>query len=103
VANLLAGRAPLRGLGEQAAPFAPALLGLAEPDVAWLDDDRVGRALDRLFSRRPPASMLTELIVGVAAEFGIGASQPRNASASVSARRLPGAEARRVAASPPRR
>jgi hypothetical protein len=84
VVNLLAGRAPLHGLGEQAAPFAPALLGLAEPDAAWLDDDRVGRALDRLF-HADRASMLTELIVGVAAEFGVDTSQPRNDSASVSA------------------
>jgi Domain of unknown function (DUF4277) len=83
VVNLLVGRAPLYGLGEWAAPFAPALLGLAEPDVAWLNDDRVGRALDRLF-HADRASMLTELIVGVAAEFGIDTSELHNDSTSVS-------------------
>jgi transposase len=84
VTNLLAGRAPLYGLGEQAAPFAPGLLGLADADdAAWLDDDRVGRALERL-SHADRASLLTELIVGVVAEFGIDTSEPRNDSTSVS-------------------
>src|SRR4029450_4605443 len=48
VINLLVGRAPLYGLGEWAAPYAPALLHLGDGDAAWLNDDRVGRALVRL-------------------------------------------------------
>ena len=68
VINLLVGRAPLYGLGEWAAPYAPGLLGLPDGDSAWLNDDRVGRALVRLFDA-DRASLLTELIVGVVGEF----------------------------------
>jgi len=83
VVNLLVGRAPLYGLGEWAAPFAPALLGLADAGAAWLNDDRVGRALEKLFDA-DRASLLTDLFVGVVAEFGIDASQLHNDSTSLS-------------------
>ena len=83
VVNLLVGRAPLYGLGEWASPFAPGLLGLADADAAWLNDDRVGRALEKLF-HADRASLLTELIVGVVAEFGIDTSELHNDSTSVS-------------------
>ncbi len=83
VVNLLIGRAPLYGLGEWAAPFAPTLLGLGEADTAWLNDDRVGRALEKLF-HADRASLLTELIVGVVSEFGVATSELHNDSTSVS-------------------
>lgn len=83
VVNLLVGRAPLYGLAEWAAPYAPGLLGLPGPDTAWLNDDRVGRALVTLF-HADRASLLTELIVGVVAEFGIDTSEMHNDSTSVS-------------------
>ena len=83
VVNLLVGRAPLYGLGEWAAPYAPALLGLPGPDTLWLNDDRVGRALVALFDA-DRASLLTELIVGVVAEFGVDTAEMHNDSTSVS-------------------
>jgi transposase len=83
VINLLVGRAPLYGLGEWAAPYAPGLLGLPGGDTAWLNDDRVGRALVSLFDA-DRASLLTELIVGVVAEFGVDTSEMHNDSTSVS-------------------
>jgi hypothetical protein len=83
VVNLLVGRAPLYGLGEWAAPYAPGLLGLPGGDTAWLNDDRVGRALVALFDA-DRASLLTEVIVGVVAEFGVDTSQMHNDSTSVS-------------------
>jgi transposase len=83
VVNLLTGRTPLYGLGEWAAPFASGLLGLADADAAALNDDRVGRALERLFDA-DRASLLTELVVGVVAEFGIDTSQLHNDSTSIS-------------------
>ena len=83
VINLLVGRAPLSGLGAWAAPYAPHLLGLPGGDTAWLNDDRVGRALVSLFDA-DRASLLTELIVGVVAEFGIDTSAMHNDSTSVS-------------------
>jgi transposase len=83
VVNLLIGRAPLYGLGEWAAPYAPGLLGLGGGDAAWLNDDRVGRALTRLFDA-DRASLLTELIVGVVREFNIDTAEMHNDSTSVS-------------------
>lgn len=83
VVNLLVGRAPLYGLGEWAAPYAPGLLGLPGGDTAWLNDDRVGRALVTLFDA-DRASLLTDLIVGVVAEFGIDTAEMHNDSTSVS-------------------
>jgi transposase len=83
VVNLLVGRAPLYGLGQWAAPYAPNLLGLPGGDTAWLNDDRVGRALVSLFDA-DRASLLTELIVGVIAEFGVDTSEMHNDSTSVS-------------------
>ena len=83
VVNLLVGRAPLYGLGEWAAGYAPGLLGLPGPDTAWLNDDRMGRALLALFDA-DRASLLTELIVGVVAEFGVDTAEMHNDSTSVS-------------------
>jgi len=83
VLNLLVGRAPLYGLGEWAAPYAPALLGLGDGDAAWLNDDRVGRALGTLF-HADRASLLTELIVGIVAEFNVDTSEMHNDSTSIS-------------------
>jgi hypothetical protein len=48
--NLLLSREPIYGLGEWAARYAPDLLGLTEDEVGLLNDDRVGRALDKLFA-----------------------------------------------------
>src|SRR6266498_1286957 len=83
VLNLLIGRAPLYELGEWAAPYAPGLLGLPGGDTAWLNDDRVGRALVTLFDA-DRASLLTELIVSVVGEFNVDTSEMHNDSTSVS-------------------
>ena len=83
VTNLLVGRQPLYGLGEWAARFDPGLLGLAPGEVAALNDDRVGRALERLFDA-DRASLLTELLLGVVAEFGIDTGELHNDSTSIS-------------------
>jgi hypothetical protein len=83
VLNLLAGREPLYGLGEWAARYQPATLGLAPGDAALVNDDRVGRALERLFDA-DRASLLTELILGVIAEFGIDTAELHNDSTSIS-------------------
>ncbi len=48
VRNLVCSRRPLYALGEWAAPYDAAVLGLEPGDVGALNDDRVGRMLDRL-------------------------------------------------------
>ena len=82
VTNLLVGRAPLYALGEWAAPYAPHLLGLGAGDLGAVNDDRVGRALDALFDA-DRASLLTELILGVVAEFAVDTTELHNDSTSI--------------------
>lgn len=76
VRNLVLARVPLYGLQEWAGGWVPALLGLSsEDDVALLNDDRAGRALDRLFDADRSA-LLTDLVVGAVREFDMGAGDP---------------------------
>jgi transposase len=82
VANVCLGREPLYGLGEWAGRFEPGPLGLAADQGAALNDDRAGRALGRLFDA-DRASLLTELMLGVIAEFSLDLSQLHNDSTSI--------------------
>lgn len=82
VRNLCVCHEPLYRLGEWAAPFDPALLGLASDEVGALNDDRSGRALERLFDC-DRGSLLTELMLGVIDEFRIDCSQFHNDSTSI--------------------
>ena len=63
--NLLLSREPIYGLGEWAARHAPDLLGLTADEVGLLNDDRVGRALDKLF-----AADVSSLVLRVASASG---------------------------------
>jgi hypothetical protein len=83
VANLVLGREPLYGLGEWAARYHPALLGLSPSEVAALNDDRVGRALEALFDA-DRASLLTAVVLRAIGEFGVEARQLHNDSTSIS-------------------
>lgn len=82
VRNVLQARAPVYALREWAASFDPALLGLAADDVAVLNDDRVGRSLDRLFDA-DRASLLTEVVVRAVREFAVEVEQLHNDSTTV--------------------
>jgi hypothetical protein len=82
VRNLAAGREPVYALGEWAAGYDPRLLGLAAGQAALLNDDRVGRALARLFDA-DRASLLTRLALGAAAEFGIETSRLHTDTTSI--------------------
>lgn len=83
VRNLVAHREPVYALGEWAAPYAPELLDLFADDIDALNDDRVGRTLERLFDA-DRASLLTEVVLHVVAEFDIDCSQLHNDSTSIS-------------------
>jgi hypothetical protein len=83
IVNLVLGREPLYALGEWAARFDPALLGMAESEVAAVNDDRVGRALDALFDA-DRASLLTTVMLAAIGEFGIDTDQLHNDSTSIS-------------------
>lgn len=80
--NLIVARVPLYALQEWAAERVPSLLGLSAEQVRLLNDDRVGRALDRLFDADRNA-LLTELVVHVVREFDVALDQLHNDSTSL--------------------
>ena len=82
VANLVVHREPVYALGEWAAPYDPALLGLGRDEAGLLNDDRVGRCLRRLFDA-DRASLMTELVLQAVERFGIDVSQLHNDSTSI--------------------
>src|SRR5664279_5721126 len=79
VRNIAAGHRPLYALREWAAPYDPAVLGLGLGEVELLNDDRVGRALDRLFDG-DRASLITTTVLGAIREFSIQTTQLHNDS-----------------------
>ncbi|HYW79779.1 MAG TPA: IS1634 family transposase [Thermoguttaceae bacterium] len=81
--NLLLSREPIYGLGEWAARHAPDLLGLTEKEVDLLNDDRVGRALDKLFAADVP-SLVLRVATHAVKEFGLCLDELHNDSTSVS-------------------
>ena len=80
--NILLGRRPIYGLQEWAQPFLPSLLGLEPGQVGGLNDDRVGRALDRLFNA-DRASLMTTIVVRAIQAFGLQLDQFHNDSTSI--------------------
>ena len=83
VRNVLLSRQPVYGVAEWAAGFAPDLFDLWPEEVALLHDDRLGRALDRLFD-----SVSSELILAVVRqvvqEFAVSLDELHNDSTSIS-------------------
>ena len=73
--NIVCRHRPLYALSEWAEPYDLELLGL--PDASVLNDDRVGRALDRLFDA-DRASLFTETVLGVVSAFGIETDELHN-------------------------
>ena len=82
VRNVLISREPIYGLGEWAAAFAPELLDLREDQLKHLNDDRVGRALDRLFDTNY-SQLVLEIIQQVVTEFDLDLSELHNDSTTV--------------------
>lgn len=81
--NILLSREPIYGLGEWAEAYAPDLLGLGTRQVGALNDDRVGRCLDRLFDADYP-SMVLALVAHVVKEFDVELDELHNDSTSIS-------------------
>jgi transposase len=80
--NLLLSREPLYGVGEWAARHDPDSLGLSERQIASLNDDRVGRCLDRLFQNDCGSLALT-IATHAISEFGVGLDQLHNDSTTI--------------------
>lgn len=83
VRNLLLSREPLYGIGEWATRHAPDLLGLAPEELALLNDDRMGRALDRLFLA-DVSRLALAVAAGVVRAFGVSLDELHNDSTTVS-------------------
>ena len=82
--NLLISREPIYGVGEWAARHVPNLLGLAaEKEIGLLNDDCVGRALDRLFLADVP-SLVLAVATHVVKEFAVSLDELHNDSTTVS-------------------
>jgi hypothetical protein len=82
VRNILISRQPIYGVGEWAASFVPELLDLREDQLKSLNDDRVGRALDRLFDANFPQLVL-EITQHVVTEFNLQLSELHNDSTTI--------------------
>lgn len=80
--NLIINRTPLYSVGEWAEQIVPKLLGLTAGQIRLINDDRVGRALDRLFEADRSA-MLTELVIGMIGEFDIELDKFHNDSTTL--------------------
>jgi hypothetical protein len=80
--NIIVDHRPLYAIGEWAEPFNAGLLGLLPGDAAALNDDRVGRMLDRLFDA-DRATLITETVLSVVREFEVELDQLHNDSTTV--------------------
>lgn len=83
VRNILMSREPIYGIGEWASRHAPELLGLDEKELGRLNDDRLGRCLDRLFDKMGP-TLLLAVVRHVVREFDVRLDQLHNDSTSLS-------------------
>jgi len=82
VRNILLSREPVYGVGDWAEEFAPDLLGLTSRHVRALNDDRVGRCLDKLFVS--DFSSLTLAVTShVVREFEVSLDELHNDSTTV--------------------
>ena len=82
IRSLVLSREPLYCQGAWAGRKVPELLGLRPEQLALLNDDRIGRALDRLFDADRSA-MLTDFVVHMVQEFGVQLEQFHNDSTTI--------------------
>ena len=80
--NVLLSREPLYGIGEWSARFDPEALGFADSQLPSLNDDRVGRCLDRLF-QSDITSMVLALATHVIREFQVDLDELHNDSTTI--------------------
>ncbi|MGQ0670237.1 MAG: DUF4277 domain-containing protein [Actinomycetota bacterium] len=82
VRNIVEARAPLYALGEWAKARDPRSLGLPGDAGGALNDDRVGRALDRLFDANR-AALASAIAVAAIRRFSIATDELHNDSTSI--------------------
>lgn len=82
IRNLILARVPLYSQNEWAARKVPELLGLRPEQIALINDDRIGRALDRLFDADRSA-LVTDFVVHMVREFDINMAELHNDSTTI--------------------
>ena len=82
VRNILVSREPIYGIREWVEKYPPALLGIGTDQVQKLNDDRIGRSLDRLFDA-DRSSLMTEIVVRAVQEFDLSMKRFHNDSTSI--------------------
>jgi transposase len=80
--NVLISREPLYGVGEWAARYAPDVLGFDDAQLPSLNDDRIGRCLDRLFASDIP-SLTLAVVAHVVREFDVKLDELHNDSTTI--------------------
>ena len=80
--SIIVEREPIYRQQETAVGFAPELFGLAAAQMGHLGDDRIGRALDRLFDA-DRAGLLTAVVLAVGQRFAVRFEELHNDSTSV--------------------
>jgi len=80
--SIIVEREPIYRQQESTTGFAAGLFGVDAAQTKRLSDDRIGRALDRLFDA-DRAALLTEVVLAVAQRFGVRLQQLHNDSTSI--------------------
>jgi transposase len=81
--SIIVEREPIYRQQETAIGFAPAAFGLSAEQMAHLGDDRIGRALDRLFDA-DRAALLTAVVLAMGQKFKVRFDRLHNDSTTVS-------------------
>jgi transposase len=81
--NLLVSREPVYGVAEWAREFEPGLFDLRPEQIKQLNDDRVGRCLERVF-RALNTNLIMDVVRHVVREFDISLDELHNDSTTVS-------------------
>jgi len=79
---ILTDRQPIYTHAEWSTHVEPGLIGLEDGEAGLLNDDRVGRALDRLFDA-DRAAMMTEVVLHVVKEFQVELDRLHNDSTTL--------------------
>ncbi len=81
--SIIVEREPIYRQQETVLTFAPGAFGVDPEQAARLSDDRIGRALDRLFDA-DRAALLTKVVVGMGQSFEVRFDELHNDSTSIS-------------------
>ncbi len=81
--SIIVEREPIYRQQETVHGFAGGMFGISTEEMGHLSDDRLGRALDRLFDA-DRAALLTEVVLAVGERFGVRFDELHNDSTSIS-------------------